>query len=159
MPSNLTGWENLTVFAHLYNVQDAKAKITRLADELELGGHLHKQVGALSSGQLTRLNLCKALLNDPELLFLDEPTASLDPDSAQRVRELLLNIQRSRSLSILYTSHNMQEVEQLCPRVVFLAHGRVIEQGAPTELIQRRGARDLEDFFIQVARGAPQREQ
>jgi ABC-2 type transport system ATP-binding protein len=153
MPSNLTGRENLTVFANLYNVKDVKARIARLADELELTGSLDKQTGALSSGQLTRLNLCKALLNDPELLFLDEPTASLDPDSAERTRALLQKIQRERSLAILYTSHNMREIELLCPRVIFLAGGKIIAQGAPAQLTQQSGAADLESFFIQLARG------
>lgn len=154
MPSNLTGRENLTVFAHLYNVKDYKRRLAKLAEELDLTSSLDKQTGALSSGQLTRLNLCKALLNDPELLFLDEPTASLDPDSAERTRELLTRIQRERKLAILYTSHNMREIELLCPRVIFLAHGKLVAQGDPRALAQQAGAADLESYFIQLARGA-----
>lgn len=152
MPSNLTGRENLTVFAHLYNVPKPREAIAQLADELEIGHLLDQQTGSLSSGQLTRLNLCKALLNKPELLCLDEPTASLDPDSAERTRALIERLRRDRALSILYTSHNMREVEQLCDRVLFLAHGKLVAQGDPRALSRQAGAADLEGYFIQLAR-------
>jgi len=101
---------------------------------------------------LTRLNLCKAFLNDPEILFLDEPTASLDPDIAAKVRERLQELQRQRGLTMIYTSHNMQEVEQICDRVIFLARGRVVMQGSPADIIKQSRSRSLEDLFIAIAR-------
>jgi ABC-2 type transport system ATP-binding protein len=112
----------------------------------------NRLTGSLSSGQLTRLNLCKAFLNDPEILFLDEPTASLDPDIAAKVRERLHDLQLQRGMTMIYTSHNMQEVEQMCDRVIFLAKGRIVMQGAPAEMIKQSKSRSLEDLFIAIAR-------
>ena len=98
------------------------------------------------------MNLCKAFLNDPEILFLDEPTASLDPDIAAKVRERLQELQRQRGLTMIYTSHNMQEVEQICDRVIFLAKGQIVMQGSPAEIIKQSKSRSLEDLFIAIAR-------
>ena len=106
----------------------------------------------MSSGQLTRLNLCKAFLNEPEILFLDEPTASMDPDIAAKVRKRLHELQRQRGLTMIYTSHNMQEVEQMCDRVIFLAKGRIVMQGSPAEIIKQSKSRSLEELFIAIAR-------
>ncbi len=152
LPSNLTVRENLIVFARLYGVGAARKKINTLLELFEIeetGGRL---TGSLSSGQLTRLNLCKAFLNDPEVLFLDEPTASLDPDIAAKVRERLQELQKQRDLTMIYTSHNMQEVEQMCDRVIFLAKGRIVMQGPPAEIIKQSKSRSLEDLFISIAR-------
>jgi ABC-2 type transport system ATP-binding protein len=108
--------------------------------------------GALSTGQLTRLNLCKAFLNDPEILFLDEPTASLDPDIADKVRTTLGRLQRERQVTMVYTSHNMREVEILCDRVLFLSHGRLVAEGSPQELLDRASRGTLDEVFIAIAR-------
>jgi ABC-2 type transport system ATP-binding protein len=105
----------------------------------------------LSSGQLTRLNLCKAFLNDPEVLFLDEPTASLDPAIATKVRETLQHIQHERQVTILYTSHNMHEIERLCDRIIFLAQGRIVTQGTPQAVLMRAQIASLEELFISIA--------
>ncbi len=152
LPSNLTVRENLVVFARLYGLQAARKKIDALLELFEIEETRERLTGSLSSGQLTRLNLCKAFLNDPEILFLDEPTASLDPDIAAKVRERLHELQRQRGLSMIYTSHNMQEVEQMCDRVIFLARGRIVMQGSPAEIIRQSKSRSLEDLFIAIAR-------
>jgi ABC-2 type transport system ATP-binding protein len=119
LPSNLTVRENLIVFARLYGLKSARERIDTLLELFEIEGTNDRLTGSLSSGQLTRLNLCKAFLNDPEILFLDEPTASLDPDIAAKVRERLQELQRQRGVTMIYTSHNMQEVEQMCDRVIW----------------------------------------
>ena len=152
LPSNLTVRENLTVFAMLYGLRSARRKIDTLLEIFEIAETGDRVTGSLSSGQLTRLNLCKAFLNDPEILFLDEPTASLDPDIAAKVRERLLELQRQRGLTMIYTSHNMREVEQMCDRVIFLAKGRLVMHGSPAEIIRQSQSRSLEDLFIAIAR-------
>lgn len=152
LPSNLKVSENLKVFSKLYNVPNAFEKIQSL---LELFGILHlfnRLTGALSSGEKTRLNLCKALLNDPKLLLLDEPTASLDPEVADRVRQTLRRIQKEKRIGIIYTSHNMAEVEEICDRILFLHHGKTIAEGTPVEIIKKFGSRNLEEVFIKVVR-------
>src|SRR5512143_320561 len=154
LPSNLTVRQNLSVFARLYGLDGLQAK-QRIADVLEVfevPGILDRQTGALSSGQQTRVNLCKAFLNDPEVLFLDEPTASLDPDIADKVRKALLRIQRERQVTMIYTSHNMREVELMCNRVLFLARGRAVAEGTPREVMARARSSSLEDVFIAIAR-------
>ena len=158
LPSNLTAWENLNVFAKLYGVRDARRRIPGLLEELEIPDVAGRVTGALSSGQLTRLNLCKALLNDPEVLFLDEPTASLDPDISEKVRALLKRLQAERGVTILYTSHNMLEVERLCDRVLFLARGRCVAEGRPEEVRGRAQGATLEQVFITLARDGELRE-
>ena len=152
LPSNLTVRQNLRVFAGLYGVRNPGKKIDELLDLFEVADSSEKATGALSSGQLTRVNLCKALLNDPEILFLDEPTASLDPDIADKVRTALQKLQRERGVTILYTSHNMREVEVLCDRVLFLSRGRAVAQGPPRDVIARAQSASLEDVFIAIAR-------
>ena len=158
LPSNLTAWENLNVFAKLYGVRDARRRIPALLEELEIPAVAARVTGALSSGQLTRLNLCKALLNDPEVLFLDEPTASLDPDISEKVRALLRRLQAERGVTIVYTSHNMLEVERLCDRVLFLARGRCVAEGRPEEVRARAQGATLEQVFIALARDGELRE-
>lgn len=153
MPPNLQVRENLEVFARLYGVKDRKNKINSLLTLFGVDHLARKMTGALSSGESTRVNLCKALLNDPELLLLDEPTASLDPDIADKVRQLLREIQKERGLTVVYTSHNMTDVEQLCQRVLFLHKGKIIAQGTPQEILEQVGKETLEEVFIAIARG------
>ncbi len=152
LPGNLTVMENLTTFARLYGVTEIPKKIAELAGFFEIQAFLEKKTSSLSTGQLTRLNLTKALLNDPELLLLDEPTASLDPDIADKTRQLLKRIQKERKATILYTSHNMQEVEEICDRVIFIQHGKLKDQGTPADLVQKYGHKDLNDVFLHIAR-------
>ena len=153
LPSNLLVWQNLTVFAKLYGIPRPKQRIEELLELLDIT-HLRKSVnGTLSAGESTRVNLAKALLNKPRLLLLDEPTASLDPDIADRVRKLLRKLQQERGLSILYTSHNMRDIEEVCDRLIFLHGGKVLAEGTPGEVHERFHRSSLEDLFIGVARG------
>jgi len=152
LPGNLKVWENLATFARLYGVKDIKKKIHELADFFEIRNLLQKMTSSLSTGQLTRVNLTKALLNDPELLLLDEPTSSLDPDIADKTRIMLKRIQKERNVSILYTSHNMEEVEELCERVIFISNGKLKDDGTPAELVKKYGHNDLNDVFLSIAR-------
>ncbi|MDE2079701.1 MAG: ABC transporter ATP-binding protein [Patescibacteria group bacterium] len=154
LPGNLRVWENLKTFARLYGVRDIDAKINELVDFFEIRDLLPKLTYSLSTGQLTRLNLTKALLNDPKLLLLDEPTSSLDPDIADRTRQMLLRIRKERGVTMLYTSHNMAEVEEICDRVIFVNHGKIVSEGTPEELIAQYGRKDLNDVFLHIARSA-----
>ncbi|HSE63644.1 MAG TPA: ABC transporter ATP-binding protein [Thermoanaerobaculia bacterium] len=153
LPFNLSVRENLEVFGRLYGVKDRAGRIARLLDMFEIPDVANTVTGKLSSGQVTRVNLCKAFLNDPEILFLDEPTASLDPDIAEKVRSALKRVQRERGVTILYTSHNMREIELVCDRVIFLSRGRVVAEGTPREILERADAESLEKVFITIARG------
>jgi ABC-2 type transport system ATP-binding protein len=153
LPGQLTVEENLRVFARLYGVRDVPARVAALLDELELGELRRRQVRLLSSGQQTRVQLAKALVNQPELLVLDEPTASLDPDIGDRVRALLLRVVRDSGRAMLITSHNMREIERMCDRVHFVAAGRIVATGSAGELADRYGVDDLEAVFLRVARG------
>jgi ABC-2 type transport system ATP-binding protein len=152
LPFSLTARENLQVFARMYGVAHPNKKAAELLERMEIAELADAPTRALSSGQVSRLNLAKALLNDPELLLLDEPTASMDPDIAAKTRSILKEIQRERGLTVVYTSHNMREVEQLATRVVFLQRGRVAAQGTREELLQRYGETDLESVFMRIAR-------
>ena len=152
LPANLTVWENMNVFARLYGVRDPARRVAELLELFEVPAIRGKVTGSLSSGQLTRLNLCKAFVNDPQVLFLDEPTASLDPDIADKVRATLRRIQRERGVTMLYTSHNMAEVERMCDRVAFLRRGAIVAAGTPRELAGRSATGSLEDVFIAIAR-------
>jgi ABC-2 type transport system ATP-binding protein len=153
LPFNLSVRENLEVFARLYGVRDRRRRIAQLLDLFEIPEVAGTVTGKLSSGQVTRVNLCKAFLNDPEILFLDEPTASLDPDIAEKVRSALKRVQRERGVTIVYTSHNMREIELVCDRVIFLSRGRVVAEGTPREILERADAESLEKVFITIARG------
>lgn len=152
LPHRLTVRENLTVFALLYSLRHPGARIAELARDLELVDLLDRKTGGLSSGQKTRVALAKALLNRPELLLLDEPTASLDPDTADWVRGYLERYARETRASILLASHNMVEVERLCADVLMMKSGKIVDRGAPAELISRYGRRTLEDVFLDIAR-------
>ncbi|HTV32724.1 MAG TPA: ABC transporter ATP-binding protein [Methylocella sp.] len=153
MPHRLTVRQNLRVFARLYGVEDINGKIARLASDLALKDFLDRRNGSLSAGQKTRVALAKALINDPELLLLDEPTASLDPDTADWVRGYLEAHRRDRGCTILLASHNMSEVERLCDRVIMLRAGRLIDDASPGALLARYRRDRLEDVFLDVARG------
>jgi ABC-2 type transport system ATP-binding protein len=153
LPSNLKVWENLLIFAKIYGVNGHRQKIDELLEMFEIAHLRTKITGNLSSGESTRVNLCKALLNDPELLMLDEPTASLDPDIADKVRKLLRRIQSERQITMIYTSHNMRDVEEVCDRVLFMHKGRIIAEGTPQQVKDKFKQTSLEDVFISVARG------
>lgn len=152
LPSNLKVWENLYTFARLYGVADIKGKVNELADFFAIRDLLPRMTASLSTGQLTRLNLTKALLNDPKLLLLDEPTSSLDPDIADRTRKLLMKIKKERGITMLYTSHNMEEVTELCDRVIFIDKGKLRDDGRPAELVKKYGLKDLNEVFLSIAR-------
>lgn len=152
MPSALTIRENLRVFAGLYGVRDYKKKISEVMELFELsklGNHLTE---TLSTGQLTRLSLAKTLINDPAILFLDEPTASLDPDMADKTRSLLKTKRTETNMSIFYTSHNMMEMEEMCDRIIFLHKGKIIAEGAPKDLLRQFQKDHLEALFLKIAR-------
>lgn len=152
LPSNLTVAQNLSIFAGLYGIKNPKEKIKEMMEVFEIA-HLEKRVtGQLSSGESTRLNLCKAFINDPELLLLDEPTASLDPDIADKVRTLINRLRYEKNLSILYTSHNMRDIETICDRIIFLHKGKIVAQGTRDEIARHFNDQSLEDVFIKIAR-------
>ncbi len=151
-PNRLKVGENLMVFAQLYGLRRARARIRELAADLDLTRLLDQKTGSLSSGQKTRVGVAKALLNRPEILLLDEPTASLDPDTADWVRGYLERYQRTTGASILLASHNMAEVERLCSDVLMMKAGRIVDRGAPAELIARYGRSNLEEVFLDIAR-------
>jgi ABC-2 type transport system ATP-binding protein len=153
LPARLSVRENLTVFGGLYGVRNLPARIDDLAALLDLGDLLDRKTGSLSSGQKTRAALAKALVNRPELLLLDEPTASLDPDTADRVRGHLADYARNSGAAILLASHNMAEVERLCSDVLMMKGGKIVDRGSPVELIARYGREDMEQVFLDVARG------
>ena len=152
LPQRLTVRQNLTVYSRLYKVPSAKERIAKLSRDLELTKFIDRQVRKLSSGQKTRVSLAKALINEPELLLLDEPTASLDPETAKWVRDYLRQYQERRNTAILLASHNMLEVERMCQHVYIMSRGRIVEQGSPTELINRHEKQDLEEVFLKIAR-------
>jgi ABC-2 type transport system ATP-binding protein len=153
MPHRLTVRQNLRVFGKLYAVDDLEARIARLAEDLDLRELLDRPTGKLSSGQKTRVALAKALINAPEVLLLDEPTASLDPDTADWVRGHLERYRAKRGASVLLASHNMGEVERLCDRVIIMKRGRIEDDDTPAHLLARYGRETLEEVFLDVARG------
>jgi ABC-2 type transport system ATP-binding protein len=145
-------WQNLYVFAQIYRVKNAKRKIEELMEMFEIS-HLRKRVtGHLSAGESTRVHLCKALINEPELLLLDEPTASLDPDIADKVRKIIRRVQREKNIGILYTSHNMRDIEEVCDRVVFMHRSKVVAEGTTEEIVKRFKEKNMEDVFIRIVR-------
>ncbi|MGU9979529.1 ABC transporter ATP-binding protein [Phreatobacter sp. HK31-P] len=153
MPHRLTVRQNLKVFGMLYGVNDLAGRIAELAADLDLMEILDRPSGRLSAGQKTRVALAKALINEPEVMLLDEPTASLDPDTADWIRGHLERYRDRRGAAILLASHNMGEVERLCDRVIMLKQGRIEDDAAPGELIRRFGRSNLEEVFLDVARG------
>jgi len=152
LPHRLSVRENLTVYGHLYGVPRLKHRIAELIDELELGEFIDRQSGKLSAGQKTRVALAKALLNHPALLLLDEPTASLDPDTADWVRGYFQSYRDRTGATILLASHNMTEVERMCDQVLIMKQGRIVDRGSPAALIDRYGRDTLEEVFLDIAR-------
>ena len=152
LPKKLTVFQNLNVYARLYGVENIKYRIDEMIDDLSLKDFLNKKTGELSSGQKNRVSLAKSLINKPKLLFLDEPTASLDPDVGDFVREYLENYKSKNELTMLLASHNMKEVERLCDNIVMMKKGEVVEQGTCVEFIQKHGRNNLEEVFLKIAR-------
>lgn len=152
LPRRLTVRENLTVYARLYGIINIGARINTLSEELQIGRFLNRPYGQLSAGEKTRVALAKALLNEPELMLLDEPTASLDPDTADYVRGMLEAYRKRTGTTILLASHNMSEVERLCDDVIMLRAGKLVDRGTPEQLLTRYGRRNMEEVFIDVAR-------
>src|SRR2546423_10648061 len=152
LPKRLTVRENLRVFGDLYGVRRPAARIDELRDEFDLGSFLDRPYGELSAGQRTRVSLAKALLNRPEVLLLDEPTASLDPDVGDRMRTLLEQYQKRSGCTMLLATHNMGEVERMCDEVIMLRAGVVVDQGSPQALLDRYSRRTMDDVFLDIAR-------
>ena len=153
MPRRLTVAENLHVYALLYGVPNARRRIAEIAEAMDITVFLDRRLGSLSAGQKTRVALAKALINEPELLLLDEPTASLDPDTADWVRRYFLDYHAATGATLLIASHNMGEVERLCADVVMMRTGRIVDRGSPQALIERYGRHTLEEVFLDIARG------
>jgi ABC-2 type transport system ATP-binding protein len=156
MPMRLTVRQNLTIFGRLYAVANLRDRIAQLAADLDLGDFLDRANGKLSAGQKTRVALAKALINQPELLLLDEPTASLDPDTADWIRRHLENYRKTQGATILLASHNMLEVERLCDRVIIMKRGRIEDDDSPDRIMARYNRTTLEEVFLDVARGRAQ---
>src|ERR1700691_1054224 len=153
MPMRLTVRQNLTIFGRLYAVANLRERIEKLAADLDLGDFLDRANGKLSAGQKTRVELAKALINQPELLLLDEPTASLDPDTADWIRQHLETYRKENGATILLASHNMLEVERLCDRVIIMKRGRIEDDDSPDKIMARYNRATLEEVFLDVARG------
>ncbi|MBI4082253.1 MAG: ABC transporter ATP-binding protein [Candidatus Lambdaproteobacteria bacterium] len=152
LPQRLTVRQNLTVYAKLYGIPALPARLEQLGADLDIAGFMDRPYGQLSAGQKTRVSLAKAFLNEPELLLMDEPTASLDPDMADYVRNYLRAYQQRTGATMFFASHNMVEVERLCSDVILLRAGKVVDQGSPRTLLGRYGRRTMEEVFIDVAR-------
>jgi ABC-2 type transport system ATP-binding protein len=155
LPHRLSVTENLSVYAGLYLVPRPKQRITELAEALDFTGFLKRDYGSLSAGQKTRVALAKALINRPRLLLLDEPTASLDPDSADRIRQYLQDYASDSGATMLIASHNMVEVERLCHDLLIMRRGKIVDRGTPKGLIDRYGRQTMEEVFLDIARAEP----
>ena len=152
LPKKLTVRQNLEVYGKLYNVKDLKYRISEISEDLDLNNFLEKKTGELSSGQKNRVSLAKSLINKPEVLFLDEPTASLDPDIGDFVRSYIESYKSKNNITILLASHNMKEVERLCDTVIMMKKGEIVDQGTCKDLINKHGRNNLEDTFLKIAR-------
>ena len=152
LPKKLTVKQNLEVYGRLYDVKNLKKKIEYLSEKLRLGEIINKITGELSSGQKNRVSLAKSIINDPIILLLDEPTASLDPETGDFVRTFLENYQKEKKTSILLASHNMSEVERLCSSVLMMNNGKIIDKGNPNELIKKHGRKNMEEVFLKLTR-------
>ena len=152
LPKKLTVRQNLEVYARLYGVKEFKNRINEMVEDLNLKEFLNKKTGELSSGQKNRVSLAKSLINKPRLLFLDEPTASLDPDVGDFIREYIEKYKKKNELTILLASHNMKEVERLCDQVIMMKDGKIVDSGTCKELINKHGRENLEDTFLKIAR-------
>ena len=154
LPKKLTVKQNLEIYARLYGVNKVKERIDNMVEDLNLQSLLNKKNGELSSGQKNRVSLAKSLINRPKLLFLDEPTASLDPDVGDFVREYIEKYKKNNELTILLASHNMKEVERLCNEVIMMKQGEIVDSGTCEELIKKHGRENLEDTFLKIARSS-----
>ena len=152
LPKKLTVKENLMVYGKLYSVKDIKNRIDYLTETLRLGEFIDKKTGELSSGQKNRVSLAKAVVNDPDILLLDEPTASLDPETGDFVRTFIEKISSEKKMSILLASHNMDEVKRLCKSILMMKDGRIIDRGTPSEIINKHGKKNLEEVFLKLNR-------
>ena len=152
LPKKLTVEQNLEVYARLYGVKEVKQRIIEMVEDLNLQNLLKVKTGELSSGQKNRVSLAKSLINKPKLLFLDEPTASLDPDIGDFVREYIEKYKTKNELTILLASHNMKEVERLCDKIVMMKKGKIVDSGTCSELIKKHGRENLEETFLKIAR-------
>ena len=152
LPKKLTVKENLEVYGRLYGVNDLDGRINEISKDLKLTGFLKKKTGELSSGQKNRVSLAKSLINKPNLLFLDEPTASLDPDVGDFVRTYIEEYKSKNNITILLASHNMSEVERLCDSIIMMKSGKIVDQGASKDLISKHGRKNLEETFLKIAR-------
>ena len=152
LPKKLTVKQNLEVYGRLYDVKELRIKIDYLSEKLRLSEFINKITGELSSGQKNRVSLAKSIINDPSVLLLDEPTASLDPETGDFVRSFLEEYQKEKKTSILLASHNMSEVERLCSSVLMMNKGSIIDQGTPRELIKKHGRRNMEEVFLKLTR-------
>jgi len=152
LPKKLTVFENLEVYSRLYGVNNIKQRIEEMIEDLNLQSFVHKKTGELSSGQKNKVSLAKSLINKPKLLFLDEPTASLDPDVGDFVREYLEKYKSKNELTILLASHNMKEVERLCDNIIMMKKGAIVDHGTCKALIEKHGRDNLEDTFLKIAR-------
>ena len=152
LPKKLTVIQNLKVYGKLYDIKNLKSKIDYLSEKLRLNEFINKNTGELSSGQKNRVSLAKSIINDPKVLLLDEPTASLDPETGDFVRSFLENYQKEKGASILLASHNMAEVERLCSSVLMMNQGTIIDEGSPSELIKKHGRKNMEEVFLKLTR-------
>jgi len=152
LPKKITVKENLEVYGRLYGVKDLKNRVDEISSDLNLTKYFYKKTGELSSGQKNRVSLAKSLINKPKLLFLDEPTASLDPDIGDFVRKYIENYKKNNELTILLASHNMNEVERLCDSVVMMKEGKIVDSGTCNELVNKHGRDNLEETFLKIAR-------
>jgi len=152
LPKKLTVKQNLEVYARLYGVKEVHQRTNEMIEDLNLQNFLNKKTGELSSGQKNRVALAKSLINKPKLLFLDEPTASLDPDVGDFVRAYIENHKKNNNLTILLASHNMKEVERLCDEIIMMKQGQIVDSGTCDELIKKHGRQNLEDTFLKIAR-------
>ena len=153
LPKKLTVKQNLIVYAKLYNVKNIDQQIEYLSSTLRLDKFINRLTGELSSGQKNRVSLAKSLINNPSVLLLDEPTASLDPETGNFIRSFLEDYIKQKKISILLASHNMEEVKRLCTSVMMMKNGRIIDQGAPSELIKKHGRKNLEEVFLKLVKG------
>ena len=152
LPKKLTVKQNLEVYARLYGVKEINIRVSEMIEDLNLQNFLNKKTGELSSGQKNRVALAKSLINKPKLLFLDEPTASLDPDVGDFVREYIEKYKKNNELTILLASHNMTEVERLCDQIIMMKKGEIVDSGTCNELIEKHGRENLEETFLKIAR-------
>ena len=152
LPKKLTVKQNLEVYARLYGVTKIKERVNEMVEDLNIQNFLYKKTGELSSGQKNRVALAKSLINKPKLLFLDEPTASLDPDVGDFVRQYIEKYKKNNELTILLASHNMKEVERLCNKIIMMKHGEIVDSGTCDQLIKKHGRENLEETFLKIAR-------